>query len=789
MNERTLRVLELDKVKTMLCKHVSSGLGRELAEGLLPVTERKEIGRLLDETAEARTVVRTEEFPLRGLTDVRPAVRRTAIGAVVNGEDLWLLAAVLAISRRAHRFFAGRNSLYPLLAAHAARLVPLRSLEDLILTAIGEDGEVLDRASTQLQRLRGDIRQAQREVKQKLEGMLRSSVVQKYLQEALVTVRGDRYVLPVKSEYRAQIPGIIHDQSASGATLFIEPMAVVELNNKLRQYQAAESQEVEHILRELSARIAAQSQVILKNLEILAWLDLSLAKGRLSYEMRAARPVLSHDNSLSFPQARHPLIPSADVRPIDVRLGQSFSVLLVTGPNTGGKTVTLKTIGLLTLMAQCGLHIPAAEGSQAGVYESVYADIGDEQSIEQSLSTFSSHMTNIIQIIDAADGTSLVLLDELGAGTDPMEGAALAMAIIDSFLARGTHVVATTHYSELKAYAHTKRGVQNASMEFDVETLRPTFHLTIGLPGKSNAFEISARLGLDKDVIDLARRYLTHEALKVEDLIRGLEASRKEADEASRQAFVKQRQAETQLKEAEQHAKLQQEKVREIQRRASEEAKALVRRAKHEIEALIEALKQAEKEGATQELTQTIELVRQRQREITREVSEQVEAEAVPAAIAPPEEPIAVGDDVLLLHLNQRGKVLEVLAGGSVTVQLGALRTQVEVKHLRKVSEGKKRESPERTGFHTVDFAAHNVKLELDLRGRTVEEGVQEVDKYLDSALLRGLGQVQIIHGKGTGALREGIRDFLNTHPAVKSHRLGLANEGGSGVTVVDLKQ
>ena len=537
MNERTLRVLELDKVRSMLISHVSSPLGRELAESLFPSINREEITRWLSETAEARTVVRTEEFPLKGVADVRHAVRRAGIGALVGGEELWLLATVLAALRRAHRFFAERSHLYPLLAVHAGRLVPLRPLEEYILTAIGEGGHVLDRASVELYRLRSGIKAAEREVKNKLDGMLRSSTTQKCLQEPLVTMRNDRYVLPVKSEYRAQIPGIIHDQSASGATVFVEPMAVVEINNKLRQYQAAEQQEIERILRELCAHVREQAAVIAQNLETLAWLDFSLAKGRLSYEMRAISPALSSDYSLSLKQARHPLIPSQEVKPIDIRLGQSFSVLLVTGPNTGGKTVTLKTVGLLTLMAQCGMHVPAAEGSQVGVYTSVYADIGDEQSIEQSLSTFSSHMTNICQVIELADYASLVLLDELGAGTDPTEGAALAMAIIDALLARNAHVVATTHYSELKAYAHTKRGVQNASMEFDVETLRPTFKLTIGLPGKSNAFEISARLGLGEDVIAQARRYLTHEALRVEDLIRGLEVSRKEADEARSKAL------------------------------------------------------------------------------------------------------------------------------------------------------------------------------------------------------------------------------------------------------------
>lgn len=788
MNERSLRVLELEKVRAKLSDLVASALGRELAEEMTVSTSPTEVTVMLKETSEARTIYRTEEFPLKGLVDVRPAVRRCSLGATVGPEDLFAVASILAVARRVHRFFADRSEIYPLLANHAAGIVPLRGVEEEITSCISEAGEVVDNASDKLRKLRIDIRGAQADVKSRLDSMVRSATTQKYLQETLVTVRNDRYVLPVKAEYRGQVPGIIHDQSASGATLFIEPMVVVEINNKLRQLLVQEQQEVERILQALAALVGEYSADIASNLSALAHLDLCLAKGKLSWEWRCVEPDLVENYELRFKAARHPLIDPKEVRPIDIYLGHDFSALLITGPNTGGKTVTLKTVGLLSLMVQCGLHIPAAEGSQACVFEKIFADIGDEQSIEQSLSTFSSHMTNIRCIVDEADEASLVLLDELGAGTDPTEGAALAMAIIDTLFERRTRIVATTHYSELKAYAHTKSGVQNASMEFDVETLRPTYRLTIGLPGKSNAFEISQRLGLDLGVIGRAKDYLSGEVLKVEDLIRSLEDARKETDEARNDAFILRRNAEVLARETEAKAQRLREKEAETLRKASQDARTLISRAKHEIDALIDELRKAQEAKSAQEISQAVERVRQGWRDLSKEMTIDAPAEPV-APLAGNAADIEVGDEVLVVHLNQRGKVLELSSGGSVTVQLGSLRLNTELKNLRKIEQKKKGDRGTRSGFHMVDLSRKGVNLELDLRGHTVEEGVMKVDKYLDDAIVAGLGQVHIIHGKGTGVLREGIRDYLKSHPQVKSYRLGQANEGGSGVTVVEFKQ
>ena len=787
MNERTLRVLELDKIKAKLADLVSSSLGRELAEDLAVSTNKTEVALLLKETSEAREIYRTEEFPLKGLTDVRSAVRRCGLGAIVGPEELFAVAVVLGVARKVSRFFADRQDKYPLLAEHAEAIVSLKGVEDEIRSCIGESGEVLDNASDKLRKLRIGVRGAQSDVRAKLDSMVRSSVTQKYLQENLVTMRNDRYVLPVKAEYRGQIPGIIHDQSASGATLFIEPMAVMEINNKLRQLMVQELQEVERILQELGALIGNHAEDITGSLGALGQLDLCLAKGKLSWNLRCVEPDLNDQYYLRFKAARHPLINPEEVRPINVHLGRDFSVVLITGPNTGGKTVTLKTVGLLSLMVQCGLHIPVGEGSEACVFENIYADIGDEQSIEQSLSTFSSHMTNIRRIVDEADETSLVLLDELGAGTDPTEGAALAMAIIDTLFERGTRIVATTHYSELKAYAHTKPGVQNASMEFDVETLRPTYHLTIGLPGKSNAFEISQRLGLDLNVIDRARKYLSGEVLKVEDLIRGLEVSRKETDEARNEAFLLRRNAEILARDTQDKAQRLQEKEVETLRKATVDARALINRAKHEVDALVEELRKAQEAKSAEEISHVIERVRQGWRDLSKGLSKEETVEPVlPATNA---QEIEAGDEVFVIHLNQRGKVLELTSGSAVTVQLGSLRLSTELRNLRKVEPKKKVDRGLRTGFHMVDLSRKGVGLELDLRGHTVEEGVLKTDKYLDDAIVAGLNKVHIIHGKGTGALREGIRDYLKNHPQVKSHRLGQANEGGSGVTVVEFKQ
>ncbi|HSL93679.1 MAG TPA: endonuclease MutS2 [Bacillota bacterium] len=785
MNERALRVLEFGRIREMLIQRISSPLGRELAEALTPQTDVQAVARLQEETSEARAITRTEEFPLRGLFDVRPAIRRAGLGATVSPEDLALLAQVMGVSRRSQGFFRDKSSVYPRLSIYGLQLTPLKHVEDEIAACIGESGEVLDSASDKLRRLRADIRSIHGGIKNKLESMIRSATVQKYLQDAIVTVRNNRYVLPVKAEYKGQVPGIIHDQSASGATLFIEPMVIVDMNNRLRQAEAQEEQEIERILRVLSELVGSHKDELLTNMECLAVLDLAMAKGRLSYELKCSEPALD-GKSLRLRQARHPLIPPQEVVPVDVTLGNGFSVLLITGPNTGGKTVTLKTIGLLSLMAQSGLHIPVQEGSHVRVFQSIYADIGDEQSIEQSLSTFSSHMTNITGIVKEADRESLVLLDELGAGTDPAEGAALAMSIVDCLHARGSLVVATTHYSELKAYAHVTDGVQNASVEFDLETLRPTYHLTIGLPGKSNAFEISARLGLDAGVIARARDYLTTDALKVEDLLQSLSAARESAFEDRRQAAVHKLAAENLLADTEKRLSSVRNKEEQLIAAARTEARALVQRTRREMDELLDELRKAQESAPAADLGRIIEGARKKWRVAGDGLGQPDQAPGrVSKRAYSVDGEIAPGDDVLIEHLNQKAKILEI-QGDIAVVQMGSMRANVALSGLRRLAAAKP--SEKRSTFQIVSRNRERVGLELDLRGETVDSAIMRIDKYLDDALIAGFPQVHLIHGKGTGALRIGVQEYLRTHPAVESFRYGQAGEGGSGVTVVKFK-
>ncbi len=615
MNERTLRVLEFDKIIGRLMTYASSSLGKEAIEEVRPIQDTDEVQRALKETSEARTICQTEEFPLRGLVDVRSAVKRASIGSTLQPDELLNIAQVCTCSRRVHRFFQDKAEEYVLLAEHRAGLTPLRHLEDVIGQAISEYGEVKDSASSKLRQLRQEIRNGQAKVKQRLDSLVRSTTTQKYLQEPIVTVRNDRYVVPVKQEYRGQVPGIIHDQSASGATLFIEPMSVVEANNELRRVLLEEEREVERILQELTSNVAAEVEPLQENLRILTHFDLVLARGKFSYELRAVEPTLNNRGYIHLTSARHPLLPREEVVPTTVYLGGEFNVLLITGPNTGGKTVTLKTVGLLCLMAQAGLHIPADDGSELAVFTQVFADIGDEQSIEQSLSTFSSHMKNIVSIAEQADSSSLVLLDELGAGTDPAEGAALAMSIIDYLHNSGCRVVATTHYSELKSYAYQRSGVQNASVEFDVDTLRPTYRLLMGLPGKSNAFEIAGRLGLSSFIIQHARGYLTGEQLKVEDLISQLETSRRQAEaerEAARQLRL---QAEQREAELEKRLREQRRDVQSVIGRAKQEAKMIVQQSRREMDELLKQLRETMMKAdslTARELSQDIEAARAR---------------------------------------------------------------------------------------------------------------------------------------------------------------------------------
>jgi len=792
MNERTLRVLEFTKLKERLLVYASSALGRERIEQLLPLLDCEQVEQALAETSEARAICRTEDFPLQGLLDVRSGLQRAALGAMLQPEELLNIAQLCACSRRASRFFREKSSAYPLLTRYGQGLVPLPDLETAINAAISEYGEIRDSASPKLRKVRTDMRTLQNRVKERLDGMVRSSTVQKYLQEPIVTLRDDRYVLPVKLEYRSQVPGIIHDQSASGATLFIEPMAVVEINNDLRRLQAEEEQEIERILRELAELVQADSDDLQLNIGLLAHLDFCMAKGKFSYDLRAVQPLVNRQAYLHLKNARHPLLPRERVVANTVYLGREFSVLLITGPNTGGKTVTLKTVGLLSLMAQSGLHIPADEGSEVTVFDNIFADIGDEQSIEQSLSTFSSHMTNIVDITVRADERSLVLLDELGAGTDPAEGAALAMSIVDYLHALGARVVATTHYSELKSYAYQKPGVQNASVEFDVETLQPTYRLTIGLPGKSNAFEISSRLGLSDYLITHAREYLSGEQMQVEDLIKQLEDSRKEAESERDTARQMRLQAESSKQALERRLRELERDEERILTRAKQEARALLNRQKQEMDQLLADLRAAAlRAGSEPAKTSMQELEEARQQ--FRRLQGETEVEG-PAPQRKPQLKVAddrdfrAGDEVLVKHLGQRGRLLSDPGdGGEVQVQLGALRLGCRVEQLEKLLSEKP--TAPQPSYQVVNLSRQSVRMELDLRGQTVDESILKVDKYLDDAAVAGMPQVHIIHGKGTGALRNAVRDYLKTHAAVQSYRFGGPAEGGTGVTVVELKK
>lgn len=792
MNERTLRVLEFGKLKERLLPYAASSLGRELIEQLQPSRDHAWVERALTETSEARAICRLEDFPLQGLIDVRVALQRATLGAMLHPEELQNVAQLCSCARRAQRFFREKADQYPLLSGHGQQLQALPQLEEAINVAISEYGEVRDSASAKLRKVRSDMRTLQNRIKERLDGMVRSATVQKYLQDPIVTLRNDRYVLPVKLEYRGQVPGIIHDQSASGATLFVEPMAVVEINNDLRRLQAEEEQEIERILRELSGLVQGESDALQLNLQCLAQLDLAMAKGKFSYDLRAVQPAVNRDPSLHLQNARHPLLPREGVVPNTVYLGKQFSVLLITGPNTGGKTVTLKTVGLLSLMAQSGLHIPADEGSEVAVFDRIFADIGDEQSIEQSLSTFSSHMTNIVSITEQSDENSLVLLDELGAGTDPAEGAALAMAIIDWLHLAGSRVVATTHYSELKSYAYQKPGVQNASVEFDINTLQPTYRLTIGLPGKSNAFEISQRLGLSEHLIGRAREYLTGEQVKVEDLIRQLEDSRHQAEAERDGARQLRLQAETTRAELQKRLREVEKERGQVITAAKQEARALLNRQKQEMDQLLSQLRQLALQAGNssgREIMQGMDEARQQLRQLQTEA--QVEPANEQRGAAPrlaDDRDFQAGDQVLVKHLGQRGQLLaDPGENGEVQVQLGALRLNCRVEQLEKlIAEKPKASQPT---YQMVNISRPGVTLELDLRGQTVDEALPRVDKYLDDAALAGLPHVYLIHGKGTGALRNAVREYIQGHAAVAAYRLGGPSEGGSGVTVVELKK
>ncbi len=782
MNERNLRVLEYPKILELLAALCASESGCALARELVPSSDPAEVRRLQDQTEEAG-VVRAYRggSPMTSFADVSGHLKIAAASGTLSPKALLDVADLLRASRGVRSALITEREDTPLLTELGARLTTNRNLEEEIFNAILSEDEIADRASPELYDIRRHIRQIGDRMREKLNGMAKNATMAKYLQDTIVTMRNGRYVVPVKAECRQFVPGLVHDQSASGSTLYIEPMAVVEAGNELKQWAAKEQREIERILAELSGKIAPDAEMLTLNIRVLSELDVIFAKAQLGRDMRAATPKLNTERRINLIKARHPMIDPETVVPISLNLGGAFRQLIVTGPNTGGKTVTLKTVGLLTLMAQSGMMVPAAPGSELAIFDEVFADIGDEQSIEQSLSTFSSHMTNIVSILARATGDSLTLFDELGAGTDPTEGAALAMSILTELLERGVSVMATTHYAELKAFALSTRGVENASVEFDVATLRPTYRLSIGVPGKSNAFEISRRLGLPDRLIDAANERLSTDQIKFEDVIANAEYHRQIAEKE--RELAEQAHLETQRlrDEAERLQRQLEDQRAELIRKAKEEARRIVRRAQNDSEMVVAELKRMRKTAGGVKEHEIAGMRAQLDRALG-EAQDEIRKTA-PAGEAPTD--VQIGETVELLSLNTRATVLTAPdAKGECTVQAGAMKLKAKVGDMRRVAP-EKTKKPSRAH---VGVSMKPVSLECDVRGLTLEEALMSVDMFLDGAVMQALKSVQIIHGKGTGVLRSGVQEHLKRHPAVKEYRLGRYGEGEDGVTVVTLK-
>ncbi len=784
MQQRVLKTLEFDKVRNQLIEHASSPLGREKAIALLPSVDFAEVSRLQEETDEAAKVLRLKgNVPLGGIHDIRPHVKRSQIGGMLSPHELIQVASTVHASRMMKRFVEDlqETTEVPILTGYTEGIIVLANLEESIRNAIDEGGELLDGASEALRSLRQQMRTREARVREKLESMIRSSNAAKMLSDAIITIRNDRFVIPVKQEYRSHYGGIIHDQSSSGQTLFIEPQSVVQLNNELQGIRVREQQEIERILSELSALTAEYHDELLQIVDIMGELDFMFAKARYGSKIKGSKPIVNDEGRINLFQARHPLIPADEVVPNSIALGKDYSTIVITGPNTGGKTVTLKTVGLCTLMAQAGLQIPSLDGSEVAVFGSVYAEIGDEQSIEQSLSTFSSHMVNIVEILNKVDYKSLVLFDKLGAGTDPQEGAALAISILDEVYKRGARVIATTHYPELKAYGYNREGVINASVEFNVETLSPTYKLLIGVPGRSNAFEISKRLGLKESVIETARSYISADSNEVENMIASLETSRKQADRDRDEANQLLKDAEKLHKDLQKQMAAYYEKKDELAEKAKVKAASIVEKAKEEAEEVIRDLRKLRLEkGAEVKEHELIEAKRRLGEAAPEPAKVKKGSKAKPA-----KHEFKPGDEVKVLTFDQKGHLVERVNDKEWQVQIGILKMKVKESDMEYINTPKPAET---RPIATVKGRDFHVGLELDLRGERYEDALMRVEKYIDDALLAGYPRVNIIHGKGTGALRQGVQEYLRNHRSVKKIRFGDAGEGGTGVTVVEFK-
>jgi len=792
MNNKTLRVLEYDKIIEKVSEKAASELGKEMVKELKPERDLEKVRYMQQETREAfQMLVRKGAPPLYGIEEISRELKLAEIGSTLSPASLLKVLDMLRVSRnlKAYSKEAREEGItnYPIIQELIDNLRAFKNIEDEIDNAIVNEEEISDNASPALRNIRRQIVSKNDAIRDRLNSIINSEKYRRYLQDTIITVRDGRYVVPVKQENKRHFKGIIHDQSSSGATIFVEPMAVVELNNELRELYIKEREEIERILKELTGLVQEKAEEIRNNQKILQRLDYIFAKGKYALDVDGTEPLLNREGYINIKKGRHPLLDPKVVVPIDIYLGQEFNTLVITGPNTGGKTVTLKTVGLLTLMAQSGLFIPASANSQIAVFDKVFADIGDEQSIEQSLSTFSSHMTNIIDIFKELEPNSLVLLDELGAGTDPTEGAALAMAILDTLLKMNVRTVATTHYSQLKIYALTTEGVKNASVEFDVETLSPTYRLLIGVPGKSNAFEISSKLGLPDYIIDYARSLVSRESVEFEGILKAIDEDRRIAEENRVEAEKLKAEVEKLRIELQNEREKARERREKIINEAKEEARRILKSAKEESDEIVKQIRKIS-EYVEKDRIREIQKAQDKLRSSLNQVESSLAEDILNIKSDETVKNLKVGETVYVLSLQQMGTVLELPDDeGNVLIQVGIMKVKVPISTLKKAKKSEE-EKLKTSTKNIIKAKSSSIKSEIDLRGMTLDEALLELDKYIDDASIAGIKQAYIIHGKGTGVLREGIRDYIKKHKNIKSYRTGNYNEGGEGVTVIEFK-
>ncbi len=794
MNPKALKTLEYNKIIDKLTEFAGSALAKEMCRNLQPSTDLYEIQALQKETSDALSrIYQKGAVSFRGVRDIRGSIKRLEIGAIIGINELLSICSLLDVCSKVKAY--SRNDRDPdfedSLEAMFQALQPLTPVSSEIRRCIASEEELNDDASPALFKIRRSMRQINDKVHAQLQTMVNGSA-RTYLQDAVVTMRNGRYCIPVKAEHRGQIPGMIHDQSSTGSTLFVEPMAVIKLNNDLRELELKEEKEIEMILATLSARCGEETEALRDDLDLLTKLDFIFARAQLSRSMNGTQPDFNEEGRILIKKGRHPLLDKKKVVPIDIQLGKDFELLIITGPNTGGKTVSLKTVGLFTLMGQAGLHIPAFDHSELSVFHEVFADIGDEQSIEQSLSTFSAHMTNTVSILKEADDRSLVLFDELGAGTDPTEGAALAIAILSNLHRRGSRVMATTHYSELKVFALSTPGVENGCCEFDVETLRPTYRLLIGVPGKSNAFAISQKLGLSQDIIEEAKTHLTKQDEDFEDLLADLEQKRVTIEQERDQINS----YKEEIRELKQRLESKQEKLDlsrdKILREANEQARNILQEAKDYADTTIRNFQKYGKAAGVP--AKDMEKERGKLREKMSTVDKKLSAKNAAPKKSHKQltaKDLRIGDSIKVLSLNLKGTVSTLPdAKGNLFVQMGILRSQVNIRDLEKLDDTVITGGNfSKTGSGKIKMSkSASVSTEINLLGKTVDEAIMELDKYLDDAYIAHLPSVRIVHGKGTGALRKGVHNYLRRQKHVKSYRLGEFGEGDAGVTIVEFK-